>query len=631
MNDWVALGQFALNGLFTSSVYALVSLGLVIVFGVMKIGDFAQGAFYVLSSYLVFTVEQYAGLPYGIAALLAVAVIAAISWANGQLVYLPLRRVGIGQTFIGALGVLLVVISVLTLIFGTDAQTVASPWGSYTIRLGGIAISAQKALVIGAALVLIGVTAFLLRYTRWGKALRALSQNEEAAALTGVNPAATRGLAFVWAGVLVGVAGALMAPVWPFEATSGTLLVLKAFAITVIGMGRVRGVLLGALLVGLSETMVQAYWSAQFSDLIPFALLALVMLLRPQALGPDEGRSAPGAHQVQQAIRWPGTVYLALAAGLLVLLSPWWAQMDNFWLHLLILMGLNVIMVSSLDLLTGYAGIPSLAHAGFWGIGAYSYALLMMRWGWPFPAALLGAASISSGAALVVSLVGLRLRQHWTSFTFIVGVIITMLLTDFETVTGGPNGLIGVPAASFVLPGLGPIILNPFRDKLGYFYLVLALVLLVLWIKRRIVRSHMGQALVALREDEGLAQAVGVPTERYKVGVFVISCGLTGIAGGLFASYLTYLNPQFFTFEKSFNLLVMNLVGGSASLLGPVIGPAALTLFAEWTHAFNQSIAEIIFGLLLIWTLIYLPGGLIAGSRRIMRKIMPLAPASLPK
>ncbi|MBI3659497.1 ABC transporter permease [Candidatus Acetothermia bacterium] len=616
------LGQVFANGLFLSCLYALLALGTTLIFGVLRIGDLAQGALYALAGYLVFLGTKQWGLEYWLAATLAVVAVTLLSVLNGHFVYRRLRNLGIGQTFLGAVGLLIVIQNLLAIGFTWEPQAVRFPWGDALVQVGSIALLPQKISIIILAIAgLIGLWLFLRR-SFIGKALRALAQNREAAQLVGVNASVVTALAFAIAGALSGSTGALMATVWPLTPYGGTLLVLKAFAITVIGMGQVRGAFIGALLVGMSEALVQGYWRAELSDLVPFVLLAGALILKPQVLGPEEdektnqlrSRTLP-VFQTNGYLRYAPLVL----AGLAVIL-PYFLP-GQFWLHLAILVGINIIVVSGLDLLTGYAGIPSLAQAGLIGIGAYTSAILAMKLGWTFPLTLIGALIVTVGAANLIGLLGLRLKGRWTSFTFIMGIVIALFIANLGPFTGGTQGLIGVPFLTFDLPGLGKITLNPYRDKLAYFYLVLAFVVLALWLKSRIVHSRLGRALVAIREDDVLAQSVGISVERHKLGAFLLSAAFASIAGSLYAHYLAYLNPDLFTFSQSFNLFVMNLIGGAATLLGAVFGPVTLTAFAELTRSISGSIASIVFGILLIISLIYLPDGLTGMARKVWARL----------
>lgn len=615
--ELIGLIQYLLNGLFSASVYAMMALGLTLIFGVLRIGDLAQGALYAVGAYAVLVLTADLGLHYFVAVPLAILLTALLSAFNGQFVYRQLESLGVGPTFIGAVALLLIFRNVLALVFSWNPQQIISPFGLGAIQLGVVSIETHKLLVMGlAGMSMLGLWFFLYR-GHWGKALRALAQNYEAALTMGIDARWISMVAFALAGAFAGGAGALMAPLWPFDPSSGTLFILKAFAIAVIAQTKMRRVIAVAVLVGVGEVLIQAYWRAEFSDLFPFLLLAVVLVLQPQTLSPEVEKTP----RIQQshAFSFPplAAKLIPLAMLMVALLMPLWIQ-NNFWLHLLILMGIYTILVNGLDLLTGYTGIPSLAQAGLWGVGAYASALLAMRWGWSFPGTLFGAVLVTVAIAWVIGQLGLRLRGRWTSFTFIIGVVLMLLFESFSGLTGGSHGLVGVPPIEISF-GVESIVLNPFRDKVAYFYLVLGMVGITFWLKSRIVHSRMGRALIAIREDEGLAKSVGVRSERYKVRAFLISAAFAGISGSLYAHYAAYLHPQLFTFSQSFNLFVMNMVGGAATLLGAVLGPAALVLFTELTRSIHGSLAEIIFSILLLIVLIYLPDGLIGGLQRLRR------------
>ncbi|HET8678717.1 MAG TPA: branched-chain amino acid ABC transporter permease [bacterium] len=286
--------------------------------------------------------------------------------------------------------------------------------------------------------------------------------------------------------------------------------------------------------------------------------------------------------------------------------------------NLLVLIGINVILVASLDLLIGYTGLISLGHAGFWGIGAYTSALLMLRYRVPFPLALLGAAFLAAAAGVFIGYPSLRLRHHYfVLVTFIFGIILTLLFTSLIGITRGPMGLPGIPFARLAIPPLFSHTFNTFQSKVGYYYLVLVFVGLILLLKERIVRTRMGQALIAIREEEHLAMAIGIDTHRYKVLIFTISAGIAGLAGSLYAHYTTFLSPESFTFVDSFNLFVMNLVGGVGTFAGPIVGPILLTAVRDILRNISPVLAEIAFGVFLIAAIAFLPTGLVGGFKKL--------------
>lgn len=288
--------------------------------------------------------------------------------------------------------------------------------------------------------------------------------------------------------------------------------------------------------------------------------------------------------------------------------------------NLLVLTGINVILVASLDLLIGLSGLISLGHAAFWGIGAYTSALLVMRAGVPFLLALAAAALAAAGTGVFIGYPSLRLRGHYfVLVTFIFGIIVTLLLTSLVGLTRGPMGLPGVPFASLPVPWGEPVVLNTFQDKVRYYYLVLSLVLFTLWIRSRVVRSRMGRALVAVREDEDLGQTLGIDTHRYKVGVFALCTGCAGLAGSLYAHYTTFVAPEIFDFVASFDLFVMNLVGGAGTGAGPVLGPILLTAVRDALRTTHPVLGAVLFGVFLILTIAFLPEGLAGAWRRLAR------------
>ncbi len=618
MSEIEALVQYIANGLYLGSDYLLLALGITLVFGVMEIGDVAQGGLFALGAYLAYAVVVLLGLPYGLALVLAPLAGAGISGLLGRGLYQRLRAFGIGPTFIGAVSLLLVIQSLLAAAFGEGAQTVPSPFGVRNLELGPISLFGHKLFAIGIA-ALLGLALWRgLQATRWGKAIRAMAQNREAAALSGVNVGAVSMLAFAVAGGLSGLAGAVTAPVAPFTPFAGRLAIIKAFAISRIGRGSVRAVIGLALLVGVAESLTAAYLSAEFSDLLPLGVLILFMLLRIETLGPEEHLTAGSSPRMTPASSaWSAPRWASFLGGGIVLALPLLLSVPPFVLHLLIISGILAICVTSADLLYGVTGLPSLAQGAFWGLGAYTSALMMMHLGTPPLVSLIGTLALALAVGAGVGSLGVRAGRHWALFTFITTVLFTLVALSLD-VTGGPNGLTGIPLLNLSVPGIGEVSLNPFLQKASFYGLVALGLIGVLALRSAVVRSWFGRALASIREDEGLARSIGVPTRTYKVIIFALSAAIAGFGGFLYAHYLTYLHPDLFNFITSFNILMMNKIGGLATVLGPVLGPLAVTTVDELTRPINAYISEVIFGVLLILTILYLPGGLIGGIRRLV-------------
>jgi branched-chain amino acid transport system permease protein len=311
------------------------------------------------------------------------------------------------------------------------------------------------------------------------------------------------------------------------------------------------------------------------------------------------------------------TPLLALAA--LVLALPW--LLGEYFTALLVLMGIYVIATSGLTILMGFAGQVSLAQAAFYGIGAYTSMLLTMRAGVPVVLAILLAPLAAGAIAHGVGRLSLRLRGHYLALaTLAFGIIAFIVFLEAEALTGGPSGVTGIPR-----PTLGPWTLS--RD-VHYAYGVWALALTVLWGARRLVGSGYGRLLRALASSEPAAEAMGVDIQRLKLQVFVLSAALGGIAGALYAHWITVISPTAFGFDVSVELLVMAVVGGLGSVWGPVLGVATVTLGIEALRHGMPSLrpgasAEyevLAFGLLIVVVMVFLPDGLAGVAGRVRQR-----------
>ncbi|MGH2374472.1 MAG: branched-chain amino acid ABC transporter permease [bacterium] len=283
--DLGTFAQFLVNALFVSSLYALVALGLTLIFGVMQIADFAQGALYMLGAYVGFYVTNVFGLNYFLSLPAAMVGIAVIGVLDNVLVYRPLRQAPSATTFVAALGILLILQNAALWAFGGEYKLIRSPFGDAKVNLAGAIITYHQIFIIVMTASLIGGVWLFLKKAKVGKALRAMSQNREAAALVGINLERISLVTFAIAAALAGTAGALISPMRAFDPHIGAIAILKSFAIVIFGgMGSISGAVLGAFIVGLAETMTAAYVAAEYSDLVAFVLMIAILFVRPQGL-----------------------------------------------------------------------------------------------------------------------------------------------------------------------------------------------------------------------------------------------------------------------------------------------------------------------------------------------------------
>lgn len=288
---------------------------------------------------------------------------------------------------------------------------------------------------------------------------------------------------------------------------------------------------------------------------------------------------------------------LSVAAAVFLLVWPLFVH-DRFLYHMAITLLLAAIGASSLHLIIR-TGHVSLCHAAFLGVGAYICVNLVMRLKLPFAVGILAGAGGAALLALAIGPIILRLTgKYFVLVTFLFGEIVRMVFVDWQSLTGGANGILEIPPPS-------PF----FADPQHYYYLALALSALCVGLCARILTSEIGRAIDSIREGEQLAECAGVPVIRIKVMVFVIACGLVGFEGGVQAHYSHYVSPQAYSITESLNFIIINVIGGMTSLVGPLLGTGFIVITPELLRGYVE-LQQIIFGAILILVMAFLPGGL---------------------
>lgn len=278
---------------------------------------------------------------------------------------------------------------------------------------------------------------------------------------------------------------------------------------------------------------------------------------------------------------------------------------NSYHLQLLTFIGINTLLALGLNMLMGYAGQISLGHAAFYGIGAYTTAILTVHLNWSPWLALPAAVLLTALVAFLVALPMLKLSGYYLGMgTLGFGMIIYILIRQWTTVTGGDSGLVGIPFLA-----MGPYSLASGKT---YFYLVWGVVLVSFLICERLVDSRVGRALRAIHDGEQVAAAMGIDTSRLKTGVFVLSAIFAALAGFLYAHLVSFISPNSFDFLVSIRLVTMVVVGGMASIWGSLLGASLLTILPEWLHVFSD-FEMIVYGLILMTIMIFLPQGLTRG------------------
>jgi branched-chain amino acid transport system permease protein len=276
--------QELLNGLVVGSIYALVALGLALVYGTMRISNFAHGHLYMMGAYVAFFGVTIAHIGYWPAMLLAVVVLAAAGAGLERLVFRPLRNAPPINAVIAAVGVLFFLEALAQLVFGADFRVLPTPYDKVVHIAGLVATQQQLVVVAAAAAMMIGLFLFL-KHTMVGATIEAVAQNRLGAALVGINPDRVSMLAFAISAGLAAAAATLIASINLIYPAMGFTVLLKAFAIIVLGgMGSIPGAILGAYILAFAESFGATYISTSYQDVIAFGILVIILTVRPTGL-----------------------------------------------------------------------------------------------------------------------------------------------------------------------------------------------------------------------------------------------------------------------------------------------------------------------------------------------------------
>lgn len=302
----------------------------------------------------------------------------------------------------------------------------------------------------------------------------------------------------------------------------------------------------------------------------------------------------------------------ALLASIAVLIALPLLTQSSYLHHLLVLWMLYALLALSLNIIVGYLGELSFGHAAFFGIGAYTSAILTMEYGMPGVAALLAAGIVAGLFGVVIGYVALRIEgPQFAILTLGFGSIIYTVTTYWVDLTRGPMGISNIPYFSF---GFG---LPAFETARANYYLALAFVLIAAYACHALVTSRTGRAFIALRENAPLAASLGINTFLMKLLGFVAATVLAGVGGALYAHYVRVITPELMGLNYMAALIIMVIVGGRGTILGPIIGALVYVGLLEVLRAVG-ALRLMIFAILLTLAVIFLPGGLVSLGRRLL-------------
>lgn len=313
-------------------------------------------------------------------------------------------------------------------------------------------------------------------------------------------------------------------------------------------------------------------------------------------------------------------VFGSLLAGLLVL--PQFVQ-DRYFMHIIVMSGIFSILTMSWNLLAGYTGQLNLGHAAFYGIGAYTSALMALKMGispWLGP---LAGGMLAAFFGFLLGFPSLRLSGPYLAITTIgFAEILRLVAMNWVGLTRGSLGLSGIPLLSPIRIGDWSF---QFYFEKDYYYVVLAAVLITVFVIRRLSQSEFGLTLQSMRDDEPGARSIGINISAYKLAAFTISAFFAGFAGALFAHFVRLVSPETLALHTTFDILTMTMIGGLGTLLGPILGAVSLSFLSEGLRYLEDmlqlDIRLIIYGFLLILTILFMREGLAGILRGLIRRL----------
>ena len=601
-----------LNGLVYGVLLFLIAAGLSLIFGLMNVVSLAHGSFFMLGAYFGLSIFRITGGFWWALGLAPIPVIA-LGVLMELLFLRPLYRRGHLDQVLLTFGFTFVFLDLVQTLWGRTVLRLPVPEALQgTVQIGFGVFSAYRLCLIGFGFAIALLLWLFLERSRIGAMVRAGVDNAVMAAGLGAKiPALFTGI-FGLGVALAALGGIAAAPVIGLYPGMDSEILIPAFIVIVIGgMGSLRGAFVGSLLIGIADTFGKAYLQSIALFLIYLAMTA-VLLIRPQGLFGIKYTDIAIAPAIATTSR-PNTVQRS-AVEFLVLLAlmalPF--VMTDYPRALISEIFIFAIFAMSLDLLLGFTGLMSLGHAAFFGLGAYAVAVLGTHFGvnaWLGVAA--GIVIAGCGAALIGFFCVRTGGIPFLMLTLAFSQLVFSVALKWRDVTGGSDGI-----AIAERPGFFGYDLS---HSLVMYFMALSFFALTYWGLRRLLNAPLGHAFVGIRENEQRMMAIGYPTRAYKLISFTIAGAIAGFAGGLYAIFNGFISADAVYWTASGDILIMTMLGGAGTLIGPALGAAIVLLMKNVVSSYSEHWLAII-GITFICCVMFFPGGLWGSLQKVRRR-----------
>ena len=619
-----------LNGLASASGLFLIAAGLSLIFGVTRIINLAHGSLYMLGLYIAYSFATRIGGALGFwGGIAATAVI--VGLIGAVIEALLLRRIYRSPELFQLLATfaLVLVINDATLwLWGPeDLLGPRAPGMGRAVEILGRMLPTYDLFLIFVAPVVLILVHVLLRHTRFGRLVRAATQDREMVGALGVNQSLLYTAVFALGSLLAGLGGALQIARESANLQIDLTVISDAFVVVVVGgMGSMMGAFLAAIVIaeikalcigiGLVDFGAFAINFSKLTLVAEFVVMAAVLIVRPYGLLGRPQAIVRGLAEPELPLRQAGLPQKVVAAVIFVALAllPLLARNSPYVMVLGIDMLVAVLFATSLHFIAGPGGMHSLGHAAYFGLGAYAVGLLV-KWASASMVSAYLLAPVAAGlGALLFGWFAVRVSGVYLAMlTLAFAEIVWSIVFQWEEVTGGSNGMLGIWPPS------------PF-DKVGpYFLLTLFITGGCVVLLRRILFAAFGYAMRAGRDSAIRAEAIGIDVKRIHWLGFAISGTICGVAGAIFAFSKGSISPEIMDVGTSINALVMVLLGGIQTLSGPIVGAAAFTWLQDTIMRQTAYWHALLGGIILLLVLVF-PAGIVGTLVNLAKLRFPSGP-----
>lgn len=595
-----------ISGFMHGNAYAIVALGMSLIFGVTNVANFAHASVFGFGMMTGWWLGEVLGLG-AVPTLILVAVITGvIGLLLNLLVVSPLLGRPMVAVLLATIGVGMILDNSSQLIFGTQTRSFPELLPSHNIEFFGVRIGTSDIVMLILTIVIMAGMAVFLKRSRTGQAIRATAQDSEAARQMGIPVMKIQNLAFVIASSLAGVAGVFVgmfnSNVSPM---SGSSVGITAFiAATIGGLGSMVGAVVGGLSLGIIEALGVYFFGDGAHDLITYGALLLILIMRPngmfggrQVMHEPLAGSFTGGARSYRIPKWLAPILIVVALGVPFVTSDYIASAG-------IQIMVYAIAAMGLTLVSGSAGQVALGQAGPIAVGAYASAILVGQFDFPFLLGLLCGGLIAAIVSSIITFPVWKLSGHYVAIATIgVGSVTVALIRILEPITKGSYGITGIP-----FPSVFGFTLFSLKSQ---YVLALVLLLIELFVVMRIKASHLGKTIESIGNDVVASESIGIRPSAYKALAYAVASFFGGVAGSLLAHQYTYIDPAMFPFSMSSLVLTVAVLGGLSSPVGTILGSMVLVGAPEFLR-FMASGRIIVYGVLLVLIIIFRPQGLFA-------------------